>query len=146
MCLVPLQHLFWNTSRNCQDRTGSLGSFSSFSPVSILLSSLARFSSQVPWRMVTPSVLQTLSWLHYKNTTGLMPDLMSILDHLEEERIFLAVGNWTSIQIRLWAVIFSVLDPNHSNSWNPSMVTLYLMPKCPDEKWNIKPVLWVSLS
>lgn len=61
----------------------------------------ALLSSWAPWRMVTPSVLQALSLLHYKNTPGLVPDLMSILDHLEEERIFWAVGNWTSLQIRI---------------------------------------------
>lgn len=52
------------------------------------VSKLALLSSTAPWRMATLSVLQTFSRLHYENTLGPKPELISILDHLEEERIF----------------------------------------------------------
>lgn len=52
------------------------------------VSNSALLSSTAPWKMATPSVLQTFSRLHCKNTPGPKPELMSILDHLEEERLF----------------------------------------------------------
>lgn len=104
------------------------GPFFSFYFLCLPFSNSSLLSSRAPGRMAAPSVLQTVSRLHYKNTPGPKPELMSILDHLEEERIFLALDNWTSLQIRIEAIIFSVLSPNHSNSWNSSTFIVYLMP------------------
>lgn len=58
----------------------------------LLVSNSALLSSTAPWRMATPSVLQTFSRLHFRNTPGPKPELMSILDHLEEERLFFGSG------------------------------------------------------
>lgn len=66
----------------------TFGPFSSLNFLFLSISNSALLSSTAPWRMATPSVLQTSSRLHYKNTPGPKPELMSILDHLEEERLF----------------------------------------------------------
>ena len=64
--------------------------FWSFFLFRFFLSSCLQLSSALlyrPWRMATPSVLQTFSRLRYKNTPGPKPGLMNILDHLEEKRL-----------------------------------------------------------
>lgn len=92
---IPLQ-----LPSNCCGRTGPNGiitqvTFGPFSPLNFLFFPVfisVMFSSPAPWRMATPSVLQTFIRLHYKNTPGPTPELMSILDHLEEERLFFGSG------------------------------------------------------
>lgn len=93
--LMPLQLL-----KNCWGRTGpddiiTLVTFWSFLLTEFLflpVSNSALLSSTAPWRMATPSVLQNFSRLCYKNTPGPKPELMNILDHLEEERLFFGLG------------------------------------------------------